>query len=180
MGTAEKLLDAAEHRMRSGGFHAVSFRDLADDLSIKSASVHYYFRHKEDLGAAVVARYRDRFLADLDARIDGADDPKARVEAMVEAFRAALSNADQVCLCGVMGAESLGLPEPVRKEVAAFMVACVDWLADGYKSAGHPPDRARARALTLIAALEGAMILAVATADDGAFDVVADQLLRQA
>lgn len=180
MSTAEKLLDAAEHRMRSGGFHAVSFRDLADDLSIKSASVHYYFRHKEDLGAAVVARYRERFMDGLDARIDGTDDPKARVRAMVEAFGAALNDADQVCLCGVMGAESLGLPQPVRDEVAAFMQACINWLAEGYREAGHPPDRAQARALTILAALEGAMIVAVSLGDDSTFDVVAGQLLRQA
>ena len=38
------ILDTAEQRMRDVGYHSVSFRDLADDLGIKSASVHYHFR----------------------------------------------------------------------------------------------------------------------------------------
>ena len=29
--------------MRRGGFHGFSFRDLAADVGIKSASVHYHF-----------------------------------------------------------------------------------------------------------------------------------------
>ena len=54
--TIDRLLDAAEDGMRLRGYHAVSFRELAMALGIKSASVHYYFRQKEDLGLALVAR----------------------------------------------------------------------------------------------------------------------------
>lgn len=179
MTTQERLLDAAETRMRAGGFHAVSFRDLADDLAIKSASVHYHFRHKADLGAAVVARYRERFMAALaDAAPEDAP-PTVRVEAMVAAFRKALIEADQICLCGVIGAEALGLPEKVRTEVAAFLTACTDWLAVGYAKAGHGRDQTRARSLAVIAALEGAMILAVNLQDYSAFDAVADEVRRR-
>lgn len=180
MSTSEKLLDAAETRMRSGGFHAVSFRDLADDLAIKSASVHYYYRHKEDLGAAVVARYRERFLSALDQAVPDAAPPTARVAAMVDAFRTALAQADQVCLCGVMGAEVLGLPDKVRAEVRSFLQSCTDWLEQGYLAAGHGPNQAHARALSVLAALEGAMILAVNLDDHRVFEAVADQVRRTA
>ena len=174
MSTAEKLLDAAETRMRTGGFHAVSFRDLADDLSIKSASVHYYYRHKEDLGAAVVARYRERVLDRLDV-IAGPDaEIKQRIEAMCIVFREALVQADQVCLCGVLGAEALGLPGAVRTEVSKFLGDCAECLAVGFRLADAKD--AQARALTVLAALEGAMILAVSQDDIAVFDLVADQV----
>jgi len=49
--------------MRAGGFHACSFREIATDVGIKSASVHHHFPAKADLGAALVARYTARVLA---------------------------------------------------------------------------------------------------------------------
>ena len=51
--TLDKLMDAAENSVRMRGYHAVSFRDLADELGIKSSSVHHYFPRKEDLAVAV-------------------------------------------------------------------------------------------------------------------------------
>ena len=39
----ETILDAAEKRIRSVGYNAFSFRDLADDVGIRSASIHYHF-----------------------------------------------------------------------------------------------------------------------------------------
>ena len=44
--TVDCLQDAAEIAMRSRGYHGVSFRELADDVGIKSASVHYYRRKR--------------------------------------------------------------------------------------------------------------------------------------
>lgn len=63
--TIDLLMNAAESGIRQKGYNAVSFRELADDLGIKSSSVHYYFRKKEDLGLALVERYSDRFLKNL-------------------------------------------------------------------------------------------------------------------
>jgi TetR/AcrR family transcriptional regulator, transcriptional repressor for nem operon len=54
----DQLLDATERRMRAGGYHAVSFRDVAADVGIRSASVHHHFPQKADLGTALVRRYQ--------------------------------------------------------------------------------------------------------------------------
>ncbi len=43
---AESIMDAAELRMRGGGFNGFSFREIADDVGIKSSSVHYHFPTK--------------------------------------------------------------------------------------------------------------------------------------
>ena len=172
--TVEKLLDAAETRMRSGGFHAVSFRDLAEDLSIKSASVHYYYRHKEDLGAAVVARYSESFISSLNAALGDRDGAKTRLSVVCEAFKTALAEKDQICLCGVMGAEALGLPDPVREQVALFLRGVTNWIAEGFVQDNFSD--ANARALTILSALEGGMILAVSLGDNDVLDAVAGQL----
>jgi TetR/AcrR family transcriptional repressor of nem operon len=54
---AESIMDAAERRIRLGGFNGFSFREVAADVGVKSSSVHYHFPTKERLAAAVVHRY---------------------------------------------------------------------------------------------------------------------------
>ncbi len=58
---AEQILDAAERMARTGGYNAFSFREIAKEVGIKAASVHYHFPGKQDLGAAIAKRYTDRF-----------------------------------------------------------------------------------------------------------------------
>lgn len=164
MDTVEKLLDATERRIRRNGYHAVSFRDLADELGIKSASVHYHFRRKEDLGKAVVERYSKRFFEAL----DHAPDPLA---AYCDVFERALKDDEAICLCGVLGAETRGLPEDVSAEVKRFFQANLNWLAD------HLGDANKA-AMTL-SALEGGMLIAQSLGDLSIFDRVKAGLLAR-
>src|SRR6266404_5647499 len=56
-------MDLAEADIRKAGYAGFSFRDLAAEIGIKSASVHYHFPTKATMAAAVARRYGDRFLA---------------------------------------------------------------------------------------------------------------------
>ncbi|MFT5510332.1 MAG: TetR/AcrR family transcriptional repressor of nem operon, partial [Hyphomicrobiaceae bacterium] len=76
--TVDKVLDAAEGAMRARGYHAVSFRELADDIGIKSSSVHYHFPQKDDLGVALIERYSKRVLAELNRRSEESKNPNDR------------------------------------------------------------------------------------------------------
>lgn len=59
--TAQRLMDLAEGHIRHAGYRGFSFRELAAELGIKSASVHHHFPTKATLAAAVVRRYADDF-----------------------------------------------------------------------------------------------------------------------
>ena len=61
--TAERLMELAEGNIRNAGYGGFSFRDLAAEIGIKSASVHHHFATKATMAAAVARRYGDRFLA---------------------------------------------------------------------------------------------------------------------
>jgi AcrR family transcriptional regulator len=63
--TAERLMDLAEDHIRNAGYGGFSFRDLAAEIGIKSASVHHRFPTKATMAAAVARRYGDRFLASV-------------------------------------------------------------------------------------------------------------------
>ena len=173
--TVQGILDSAERFIRRGGFHAFSFRQIAEEIGIKSASVHYYFPKKEDLGVAVVRRYGEAFLEALHEAAGPNAGSVTRLAAFTQVFRANFEATGRICLCGVIGAEAQGVPDPVRAEVSAFMTACVAWLEETSKMAGHTDPRTRA--MTIMAALEGAMMLAVNLEDAGVLDRVADDLL---
>jgi TetR/AcrR family transcriptional repressor of nem operon len=174
--TRDRLLDAAETEMRLRGYHAVSFRDLAASLGIKSASVHYYFRQKEDLGIALVERYAERFFEALSDRTAGADnDP--RLPAFVAVYRDALLSADSMCLCGMLGAESQGLPEAVAEKTAQFFRRNIYWVGEALPRDLSDEDRQQ-RAEHIVGALQGAMMLAKTLKNSAVFDRIAEDLLR--
>ena len=95
--TAERLMDLAEAHIRNAGYGHFSFRDLAAEIGIKSASVHHHFPTKATMTAAVARRYGDRFLAAVARR------PNERAEDAISAyrsvFRAALDRDGRMCLC---------------------------------------------------------------------------------
>jgi TetR/AcrR family transcriptional regulator, transcriptional repressor for nem operon len=68
--TAERLMDLAEARMREAGYRGFSFRALAAEIGIKSASVYHHFPTKAQMAAAVARRYGERFFAAVAPRRD--------------------------------------------------------------------------------------------------------------
>ena len=96
MDVREAILDSAERRMRQGGFHACSFSEIASDVGIKSASVHYHFETKAHLGAALVARYEARVLALIGDREVGEGTGSSKKEAAQKAAEDALHKLGEV------------------------------------------------------------------------------------
>ncbi|WP_420860044.1 TetR/AcrR family transcriptional regulator [Marivivens marinus] len=170
MTMKEKILDAAERRVRGAGFAAMSFRELATDVGIKSASVHYHFPTKPDLGEALVARYAEQFKEKLD-QIDTSD-LGAALRSYVALYSGALVLNETICLCAVMGAESIGLPENVNQRTRAFFEMNRLWLSA--LLADHSVDSPEANAGLIVAALEGGMIIASTSNDRALFEQIAE------
>ena len=62
-GTASKILDVAERLVQLRGFNGFSYADVAEELGISKASLHYHFAGKAE---ALIERYASRFTASLD------------------------------------------------------------------------------------------------------------------
>ena len=75
--TATRILDVAEGLAQTRGFNGFSYADIAAEIGITKASLHYHFPSKADLGRALVRRYTERFMDALDA-IEASDVPKRR------------------------------------------------------------------------------------------------------
>lgn len=167
--TAERLMDLAEIRIRQAGYNSYSFRDLAAELGIKSSSVHHHFPTKCALTAAVMTRYTDRVLAAVeDATAHGI----SAIAAYHHVFRMTLRADGFICLGGALGAETGALPPEVAIAAHDFFERIT---ADLARRIGGCT--AEARADSVIATLEGAMILSRALDDTAAFDRATASLL---
>ncbi len=175
---AEEILDAAEQMARTGGYNGFSFREIAKRVGIKAASVHYHFPGKDDLGATLAKRYTDRFLSALGDPDDAGTPPGELLRRYVQAYRSALVDDGLMCLCGMLGAEIAYLPEIVAAEARRFFERNIDWLVRVISRMPDtvPAGSARAAALRMVAALEGAMILARTLGDQGIFEDVAKEI----
>jgi len=177
MNSATKILDIAERRMRKTGYNAVSYRDIASELGIKSASLHYHFPKKSDLGEALVKRYSENFQYSLKQTSVNDLTPSQKLETFIDIYRTALKKQKLVCLCAVLGAEAPGLPDNVANEVRRFFVMNIDWLEQIYADLGGKNPRRQAQ--STLAALEGAMIIASVNRDLEVFEAVAERILPQ-
>jgi len=170
--TRETIMQTAQAVVQAKGYNALSFRELAKDVGIKSASIHYYFPTKGDLGAALARRYTDNAVGYFETLI-GEGAPVADTFARyVAVFRAALQNDNRMCLYGVMAAEYGDLPDEVRAAVDAFSAANVEWLVRllGPRHPELSDEALRARALAIFAAIEGAQLVARGRGDIAVFD----------
>lgn len=169
MSKKEALLRAAENKVRLGGYDNFSFRELAAEVGIKSASVHYHFPTKADLGAELAHQYTNSFLAalgDPESILAKGENP---IDAYTQLFRNALLNDNKMCLCGLLGAQGESLPEKVRVEVKRFFNENLAWLSKAHEANGKS-DPAQA-AITTISLLEGAMMISKALNDHSHFDL---------
>jgi TetR/AcrR family transcriptional repressor of nem operon len=172
MNSAIRILDIAERRMRSSGYNAVSYRDIAAEIGIKSASLHYHFPKKENLGVALVRRYSENFRSELNRKTEHASGAKEKVTAFIDIYRYAVEEQRLVCLCAVLGAESPGLPHLVSVELKAFFEANIAWLTEQFIASDNKlSDMAAShRAKTVLSMLQGAMIISSVNDDMSVFD----------
>jgi TetR/AcrR family transcriptional repressor of nem operon len=179
--TPARILDVAERLAQRYGFNGFSYADIAAELHLTTASLHYHFAGKAELGRAMLSRYAERFaqaLAEIEARLPSASE---RLAAYAELYAAVLRER-RLCLCGMLAAEYQTLSQPMRDSVLRFFDENESWLVrileDGFAAGqvrfvGPSLDAAR----VIVCGLEGAMLLARSYGDVSRFESAAHQLL---
>ena len=182
--TRRELLDLAETLVRTRGYNGFSYRDLAEQIGIKTASIHYHFPTKADLGEALIENERDVFarnLAQLDAAVK---DPRRRLERFIQLFQSTtISCHNRMCLGAMLAVEQESLPDAVREAVRRLFAANEDWLAklleEGRKKRQFRfKGSADAAARFLFSSLEGALLTARAFHDIARFEATTRWILE--
>jgi AcrR family transcriptional regulator len=163
--TREQIMDRAAQLLMSRGFNGFSYRDIASHLGVKNAAVHYHFPAKTDLALALVDEYRKilrRGTAEFMAYGGSAIE-------QLEGFFAFTTKQCQLgrCICpfGAFSVDYNDLPEELQKATRSFMDESIRWLTRvmevGRKSGEFSFNGdARAKAMTVLAGLQGARQLA--------------------
>jgi TetR/AcrR family transcriptional regulator, transcriptional repressor for nem operon len=167
----EQILAAGKRIAQAHGYAGLNFRDLAQEVGIKAASIYYHFPSKAELAAAVAKRYWQDAEAYLDQLLEESPSPKDALRRYPETFRWALESANRMCLCSFMGAEVDDVPESVRKEIRIFADVNIAWLSKVLSAANLvPPQRSQHRAQAIFAAVVGAQLAARTRADISVYD----------
>lgn len=171
--TKTKALDIAERRMRESGYQAISFRNLSAELGIRSASLHYHFPSKADLGVELVRRYKKDFESQLDAH--RGSDTRQTLYNYVDLYREALGADCRACLCVMLSTEARQLPDEVTDAVRDFVSQHMGWLELWFQDLGMADPRQSAQAA--LAQLQGGMLLAALNKDQSFFEASAKAVL---
>ncbi|BAY07563.1 TetR/AcrR family transcriptional regulator [Calothrix sp. NIES-2098] len=183
--TKTLILDVAQDLIQRVGVNGMSYQDISESVGIRKASVHTHFPKKDDLLAALLDRYSDRFLRILDGIIASSDPPEVKLRQYCGLFEATLSSGsqDKACLYGMLGAELATLNHPCVERVRSFYQANEAKLAillnsgrqDGsFRFSGD----IQAMASLIFAMLEGGLLVARVHGGATQFQQVVEQLIQ--
>lgn len=181
MEMKEQILTIAQRLVQQRGFNGFSYADIAKEVGIRKASLHHYFPTKTDLAVALIENFTaqlERGLLHINSTFPQAD---ARLKAYMGVYRATLE-AECMCLAGMLSSDVLTLDPVAIPGLKRFFARNVEWLTEVLAAGnsqrllvltGTATDHARA----LLAALQGALLIARATGDREAFDQTAALLI---
>jgi len=181
--TAERALDISERLVQVRGFNGFSYADIAAELGVTKAALHYHFSGKAELGEALIDRYTSRFVAALDAIDAQPLDAPGKLAAYADIYLGVLRR-HRMCLCGMLAAEYQTLPAAMQRAVVHFFDVNEAWLErvlDEGQRAGTLRHRgsARAAAQVVLGTLEGAMLVARLHDDPARLEVAMGRLLAE-
>lgn len=171
------ILNMAEDLLQVKGFNGFSYAHIASELGVKNAAIHYHFPTKEDLGRAVIKRYRDRYQLWINnARVKNLP-PEKKMDWFFNIYNDTRADQGKVCLIGSMEVEFNTIPEGLQEEVEALHGELLAWLqatleegreAGVFRFHGKPA----AKAALILSSLQGALQMARALGTKRYRDVV--------
>jgi TetR/AcrR family transcriptional regulator, transcriptional repressor for nem operon len=179
--TATRILDAAERLVQVRGFNGFSYADVAAELGITKAALHYHFAGKSELGEALITRYAARFAEALAKIATRPSDARAKLDAYAKLYADVLRD-ERMCLCGMLAAEYQTLPKRMQEAVIEFFDDNEAWLRgileQGQREgtlrfSGSPAEAAR----MIVSGLEGAMLVARSYGEVARFRAAAARLM---
>ena len=181
--TAHKILDVAERFTQTNGFNAFSYKDLQNEVGVKTSSIHYYFPTKQDLALQMVERYVDRFRGTLMSIASEEPNGFARLRKLGDAHKNLVAEG-KFCMCGMMASDMLSLPDVVNRNLSRFFDLTQDWISDAISLAKEQgvlreSIHVRCAAMHYLSSLEGGMLIARIKDDTEYLQDIIDEALAQ-
>lgn len=159
------IMNVAESLLQDMGFNGFSYANIASELGVKNAAIHYHFPAKEDLARAVIQRYRDRFQLWINnARVKDLS-PAEKLDWFFGIYINTRADKGKVCLVGSLEAEFNSIPEGLQADVEGLHRELLTWLeatlsegreAGVFRFSGEPADKAA----LILSSVQGALQMA--------------------
>ncbi len=85
---AEKILTVAARLFATQRFHEARMEDIAGEAVVGKGTLYRYFKDKDELYLALLERASDGLSQRLEEQIEGIEEPRAKLEAVVAALLA--------------------------------------------------------------------------------------------
>lgn len=172
----QKMIESAIVLFRERGVAATSMRDIVEHGGAPRGSIYHHFPGGKQQLALEATEFAGAFIASLLEAL-ATEEPAVAVEKFVGYWRSTLTDKDFEDGCPITAAAVSG-DETLEARAAAGR-AFGRWegaLASAITARGVPADRARSLATLIIAAVEGALVMARAQRSDEPLRAVAAEL----
>lgn len=175
--TRERLVRTAGELFWRQGYAHTGVSSIMKQARATSGSFYHFFPTKDDLLVAVLDAVADLISTEILAAVEnGSEDPSRRVANLIEAYRAQVVPGASGfgipvgTLVGELGSDHETAMERVEQIYAMLTSRIAGWFVGG--------DEPRALAEFIVAALEGASMMAIAARSSSPIDASAIQIRR--
>lgn len=171
MNTKAEILDQAQANIQKNGYKAVSFREIAKEVGIKSSSMHYYFPTKDDLAYNLLVRLREFRAKGFKELDDSRLTPDQKLDKYFKIFLNLFKDEKKMCLGGILASENEALEKKSLAELQGFFndheVWLTNLLAEGHKQGVFCfQGSSKNLAEMILATVEGALLISRAFSNE--------------
>lgn len=123
--TRGEIVRLGEEFIRTKGYNAFSYADIAKVIKIKKATIHYYFPSKSDLGVEVIKKTAQLFRE----TIKGWENLPYEVQLInwVAIYDDSMKH-NWVCITGSLAPVFDTLPKEIQTELKSFVNSIFEWV----------------------------------------------------
>src|SRR4051812_20041317 len=161
--TRDRILDSTAELFRRHGYTGTGLKQIVAEANAPFGSIYRHFPGgKEQLGGEVIRRSGRMYFELFELIMDDADDFVSGIGDFFAGAAMTLEATDYADACPIatVALEVASTNEPLRIATAEVFDSWVEGAAARGMAAGIASERARELALLIIAALEGAFVLA--------------------
>lgn len=175
----EKMVESAALLFRERGVQGTSFSDVLAHSGAPRGSIYHHFEGGKTQLAEEATRWAGEFIVAGTVAALAENDPVAAIDTFRRQWTKILRRSDFAAGCPIVAATLEGEREPTVRDAAAK--AFTSWetvLSDSFRERGIPAPRSRAIATLIIAAIEGAIVVARAQRSLHPIEKVSRELQR--
>ncbi|BHH85587.1 TetR/AcrR family transcriptional regulator [Desulforhopalus sp. 52FAK] len=177
--TAHKILDAAQKHVQTAGFNAFSYKDLQQEVGVKTSTMHYYFPTKQDMATALLTRHNDQLMQKLENAKSSHSSGLEKIRFLGEVF-VDLASEGKFCIYGMLTSDLLSMSDKGKSALDDFYRFTEGWIVDAInqgKAEGEiePSLNPEEAAAYYLATLEGGVLIARAKDDKNYMSSIVNQ-----